>query len=165
MTWIQINPYSKACELCLQIHILMKEVYYSHQDQPYCWGKSQNFKMLRKISIIFLAKLTNLPVSPDPKGFTGLKCFKPSCSPLSRIWKSTKWRVKNILVVTTSKTIYINLKFSQIYGTDRTVNKWERLEIGKKQVLYDCKFSISCFHALSRSLDNIVYFEPFPHSN
>lgn len=31
--------------------------------------------------------MINLPVSPDPKGFMGLKCFNPICSPLSRICK------------------------------------------------------------------------------
>lgn len=42
--------------------------------------------------------LTNLPVSPDPKGFIGLKCFKLNGSPPSRICKSyttlANWRDK-----------------------------------------------------------------------
>jgi hypothetical protein len=29
-----------------------------------------------------------LPVSPDPKGLIGLKCFNPICSPLSMIYKN-----------------------------------------------------------------------------
>lgn len=45
-------------------------------------------------------KVKNLPVSPEPSGLTGLKCFNPNTSPASSIYKTKLHReLKSMLYI------------------------------------------------------------------